>query len=245
MLNDAPRRASRPTASRNYTPRARPMFSIARAAAAARDASESGRDAGIVCRRAAIVRATSGCCIRRPVPRDRSRAPTASPRTVFGDGPASRFANLRSGSRHPRRARSGDKFFIPRRARNRSWVGGCRISGFPSTSSRGRRRADVVVVVVVARRVAAGEDASATRARRERDASATRTDANRRRSAPPRSNGAARPRRARGGLRLIWNLVVRSHRRASFVGLRARTRTTRERGTLDERRNERSTRDRA
>ena len=244
MLNDAPRRASRPTASRNYTPRARPMFSIARAADAARDASESGRDAGIVCRRAAIVRATSGCCIRRPVPRDRSRAPTASPRTVFGDGPASRFANLRSGSRHPRRAQSGDRFFIPRRARNRS-VGGCRISGFPSTSSRGRRRADVVVVVVVARRVAAVEDASATRARRERDASATRTDANRRRSAPPRSNGAARPRRARGGLRLIWNLVVRSHRRASFVGLRARTRTTRERGTLDERRNERSTRDRA
>jgi hypothetical protein len=169
MLNDAPRRASRPTASRNYTPRARPMFSIARAAAAARDASESGRDAGIVCRRAAIVRATSGCCIRRPVPRDRSRAPTASPRTVFGDGPASRFANLRSGSRHPRRAQSGDRFFIPRRARNRS-VGGCRISGFPSTSSRGRRRADVVVVVVVARRVAAVEDASATRARRERDA---------------------------------------------------------------------------
>ena len=173
MLNDAPRRASRPTASRNYTPRARPMFSIARAAAAARDASESGRDAGIVCRRAAIVRATSGCCIRRPVPRDRSRAPTASPRTVFGDGPASRFANLRSGSRHPRRAQSGDRFFIPRRARNRSVVvGGCRISGFPSTSSRGRRRADVVVVVVVvvARRVAAVEDASATRARRERDA---------------------------------------------------------------------------
>jgi hypothetical protein len=105
------------------------------------------------------------------VPRDRSRAPTASPRTVFGDGPASRFANLRSGSRHPRRAQSGDRFFIPRRARNRS-VGGCRISGFPSTSSRGRRRADVVVVVVVvvARRVAAVEDASATRARRERDA---------------------------------------------------------------------------
>ena len=166
MLNDAPRRASRPTASRNYTPRARPMFSIARAAAAARDASESGRDAGIVCRRAAIVRATSGCCIRRPVPRDRSRAPTAETRTVFGDGPASRFANLRSGSRHPRRAQSGDRFFIPRRARNRS-VGGCRISGFPSTSSRGRRRADVVVVVVVARRVAAVEDASATRARRE------------------------------------------------------------------------------
>ena len=244
MLNDAPRRASRPTASRNYTPRARPMFSIARAAAAARDASESGRDAGIVCRRDAIVRATSGCCIRRRVPRDRSRAPTASPQSVFGDGTASRFGNLRSGSRHPRRAQSGDRFFIPRRARNRS-VGGCRISGFPSTSSRGRRRADVVVVVVVARRVAAVEDASATRARRERDASATRTDANRRRSAPPRSNGAARPRRARGGLRLIWNLVVRSHRRASFVGLRARTRTTRERGTLDERRNERSTRDRA
>ena len=172
MLNDAPRRASRPTASRNYTPRAHPMFSIARAAAAARDASESGRDAGIVCRRDAIVRATSGCCIRRPVPRDRSRAPTASPRSVFGDGPASRFANLRSGSRHPRRAQSGDRFFIPRRARNRSWVGGCRISGFPSTSSRGRRRADVVVVVVVARRVAAVEDASATRARRE----PTRTD---------------------------------------------------------------------
>ena len=172
MLNDAPRRASRPTASRNYTPRAHPMFSIARAAAAARDASESGRDAGIVCRRAAIVRATSGCCIRRPVPRDRSRAPIASPRTVFGDGPASRFANLRSGSRHPRRAQSGDRFFIPRRARNRSWVGGCRVSGFPSTSSRGRRRADVVVVVVVARRVAAVEDASATRARRE----PTRTD---------------------------------------------------------------------
>jgi len=144
MLNDAPRRASRPTASRNYTPRARPMFSIARAAAAARDASESGRDAGIVCRRAAIVRATSGCCIRRPVPRDRSRAPTASPRTVFGDGPASRFAKLRSGSRHPRRAQSGDRFFIPRRARNRSvgWVPDFRIpvDVLARTSSRGRRR---------------------------------------------------------------------------------------------------------
>ena len=100
------------------------------------------------------------------------------------------------------------------------------------TSSRGRRRR---------RR----REARRGSGRRERDASATRTDANRRRSAPPRSNGAARPRRARGGLRLIWNLVVRSHRRASFVGLRARTRTTRERGTLDERRNERSTRDRA
>ena len=176
MLNDAPRRASRPTASRNYTPRAHPMFSIARAAAAARDASESGRDAGIVCRRAAIVRATSGCCIRRRVPRDRSRAPTASPRTVFGDGPASRFGNLRSGSRHPRRARSGDRFFIPRRARNRSvgqWVGGCRISGFPSTSSRGRRRADVVVGRRREARRGSGRrerDASATRARRERDA---------------------------------------------------------------------------
>ena len=169
MLNDAPRRASRPTASRNYTPRARPMFSIARAAAAARDASESGRDAGIVCRRAAIVRATSGCCIRRPVPRDRSRAPTASPRTVFGDGPASRFANLRSGSRHPRRAQSGDRFFIPRRARNRS-VGGCRISGFPSTSSRGRRRAGGGVGVGVARRGGAVDAACARRARRERDA---------------------------------------------------------------------------
>ena len=238
MLNDAPRRASRPTASRNYTPRARPMFSIARAAAAARDASESGRDAGIVCRRAAIVRATSGCCIRRPVPRDRSRAPTASPRTVFGDGPASRFANLRSGSRHPRRAQSGDRFFIPRRARNRSvgWVPDFRIpvDVLARTSSRGRRR-----------RRRRRREARRGSGRRERDASATRTDANRRRSAPPRSNGAARPRRARGGLRLIWNLVVRSHRRASFVGLRARTRTTRERGTLDERRNERSTRDRA
>ena len=214
------------------------MFSIARAAAAARDASESGRDADIVCRRAAIVRATSGCCIRRPVPRDR---PTAgpSPRTVFGDGPASRFANLRSGSRHPRRAQSGDRFFIPRRARNRSvvgrWVPGFRIpvDVLARTSSRGCRRRR--------RR----REARRGSGRRERDASATRTDANRRRSAPPRSNGAARPRRARGGLRLIWNLVVRSHRRASFVGLRARTRTTRERGTLDERRNERSTRDRA
>ena len=179
MLNDAPRRASRPTASRNYTPRARPMFSIARAAAAARDASESGRDAGIVCRRAAIVRATSGCCIRRPVPRDRSRAPTASPRTVFGDGPASRFANLRSGSRHPRRAQSGDRFFIPRRARNRSvgWVPDFRIpvDVLARTSSRGRRRRR-------RRREARRgsgrreRDASATRARRERDASATRTD---------------------------------------------------------------------
>ena len=173
MLNDAPRRASRPTASRNYTPRARPMFSIARAAAAARDASESGRDAGIVCRRAAIVRATSGCCIRRPVPRDRSRAPTASPRPVFGDGPASRFANLRSGSRHPRRAQSGDRFFIPRRARNRSvgWVPDFRIpvDVLARTSSRGRRRRR-------RRREARRgsgrreRDASATRARRERDA---------------------------------------------------------------------------
>ena len=108
-------------------------------------------------------------------------------------------------------------------------------AGFPD--SRRRPRADVVART--------SSSSSSTRARRERDASATRTDANRRRSAPPRSNGAARPRRARGGLRLIWNLVVRSHRRASFVGLRARTRTTRERGTLDERRNERSTRDRA
>ena len=196
MLNDAPWRASRPTASRNYTPRAHPMFSIARAAAAARDASESGRDAGIVCRRAAIVRATSGCCIRRPVPRDRSRAPTASPRTVFGDGPASRFAKLRSGSRHPRRAQSGDRFFIPRRARNRS-VGGCRISGFPSTSSRGRRRADVVVVVVVvvARRVAAVEDASATRARRERDANRREPTTVRAAAIERRGATEARPRR--------------------------------------------------
>jgi hypothetical protein len=168
MLNDAPRRASRPTASRNYTPRARPMFSIARAAAAARDASESGRDAGIVCRRAAIVRATSGCCIRRPVPRDRSRAPTASPRTVFGDGPASRFANLRSGSRHPRRAQSGDRFFIPRRARNRSvgWVPDFRIpvDVLARTSSRGRRR----------RRRRRRREARRGSGRRERDASATR-----------------------------------------------------------------------
>ena len=149
------------------------MFSIARAAAAARDASESGRDAGIVCRRAAIVRATSGCCIRRPVPRDRSRAPTASPRTVFGDGPASRFAKLRSGSRHPRRAQSGDRFFIPRRARNRSvgWVPDFRIpvDVLARTSSRGcrrrRRRRE-------ARRGSGRRerDASATRARRERDA---------------------------------------------------------------------------
>ena len=174
MLNDAPRRASRPTASRNYTPRARPMFSIARAAAAARDASESGRDAGIVCRRAAIVRATSGCCIRRPVPRDRSRAPTASPRTVFGDGPASRFANLRSGSRHPRRAQSSDRFFIPRRARNRSvgWVPDFRIpvDVLARTSSRGRRRRRRRRREARRGSGRRERDASATRARRERDA---------------------------------------------------------------------------
>ena len=117
-------------------------------------------------------------------------------------------------------------------------------AGFPD--SRRRPRADVVARTSSSSSSSRGASRQwKTRARRERDASATRTDANRRRSAPPRSNGAARPRRARGGLRLIWNLVVRSHRRASFVGLRARTRTTRERGTLDERRNERSTRDRA
>ena len=240
MLNDAPRRASRPTASRNYTPRARPMFSIARAAAAARDASESGRDAGIVCRRAAIVRATSGCCIRRPVPRDRSRAPTASPRTVFGDGPVSDRVSVRKppiGFQAPEARAVRRQIFHPS-ARAKSvgrWVPDFRIpvDVLARTSSRGRRRRR--------RR----REARRGSGRRERDASATRTDANRRRSAPPRSNGAARPRRARGGLRLIWNLVVRSHRRASFVGLRARTRTTRERGTLDERRNERSTRDRA
>ena len=161
MLNDAPRRASRPTASRNYTPRAHPMFSIARAAAAARDASESGRDAGIVCRRDAIVRATSGCCIRRPVPRDRSRAPTASPRSVFGDGPASRFANLRSGSRHPRRAQSGDRFFIPRRAKS---VG----AGFPD--SRRRPRADVVARTSSSSSSRGASRQWKTRARRERDA---------------------------------------------------------------------------
>ena len=167
MLNDAPRRASRPTASRNYTPRAHPMFSIARAAAAARDASESGRDAGIVCRRAAIVRATSGCCIRRPVPRDRSRAPTASPRTVFGDGPASRFApsDQVPGTRG---ARSPATDFSSLGARE---IGGFRIpvDVLARTSSRGRRRRR-------RRREARRgsgrreRDASATRARRERDA---------------------------------------------------------------------------
>ena len=143
MLNDAPRRASRPTASRNYTPRARPMFSIARAAAAARDASESGRDAGIVCRRAAIVRATSGCCIRRPVPRDRSRAPR------------------------------DEKSVAGLRARNRSvgWVPDFRIpvDVLARTSSRGRRRRRRRRE---ARRGSGRRerDASATRARRERDA---------------------------------------------------------------------------
>ena len=169
MLNDAPRRASRPTASRNYTPRAHPMFSIARAAAAARDASESGRDAGIVCRRAAIVRATSGCCIRRHVPRDRSRAPTASPRTVFGDGPASRFANLRSSSRHPRRARSGDRFSsLGAREIGRGSVG----AGFPD--SRRRPRADVVARTSSSSSSRGASRQWKTRARRERDASATR-----------------------------------------------------------------------
>ena len=174
--------------------------------------------------------------VRARRPRRRGRFSETGPR--LGSRTSDRVPGTRG-------ARSPATDFSSLGAREIGRSGGCRISGFPSTSSRRRRRADVVVVVVVARRVAAVEDASATRARRERDASATRTDANRRRSAPPRSNGAARPRRARGGLRLIWNLVVRSHRRASFVGLRARTRTTRERGTLDERRNERSTRDRA
>ena len=69
-----------------------------------------------------------------------------------------------------RGARSPATDFSSLGAREIGRSGGCRISGFPSTSSRGRRRADVVVVVVVARRVAAVEDASATRARRERDA---------------------------------------------------------------------------
>ena len=163
MLNDAPRRASRPTASRNYTPRARPMFSIARAAAAARDASESGRDAGIVCRRAAIVRATSGCCIRRPVPRDRSRAPTASPRTVFGDGPASRFANLRSGSEA--RAVRRQIFHPSARAKSVGRVG----AGFPD--SRRRPRADVVARTSSSSSSSRGASRQwKTRARRERDA---------------------------------------------------------------------------
>ena len=85
---------------------------------------------------------------------------------------------LRLGSRTSDRvpgtrgARSPATDFSSLGAREIGRSGGCRISGFPSTSSRGRRRADVVVVVVVvvARRVAAVEDASATRARRERDA---------------------------------------------------------------------------
>ena len=177
MLNDAPRRASRPTASRNYTPRAHPMFSIARAAAAARDASESGRDAGIVCRRAAIVRATSGCCIRRPVPRDRSRAPTASPRTVFGDGPVSDRVSVRKppiGFQAPEARAVRRQIFHPS-ARAKSvvgrWVPDFRIpvDVLARTSSRGRRRRR-------RRREARRgsgrreRDASATRARRERDA---------------------------------------------------------------------------
>ena len=169
MLNDAPRRASRPTASRNYTPRARPMFSIARAAAAARDASESGRDAGIVCRRAAIVRATSGCCIRRPVPRDRSRAPTASPRTVFGDGPASRFA---TSDQVPgtRGARSPATDFSSLGARE---IGRSVGAGFPD--SRRRPRADVVARTSSSSSSSRGASRQwKTRARRERDASATR-----------------------------------------------------------------------
>ena len=238
MLNDAPRRASRPTASRNYTPRAHPMFSIARAAAAARDASESGRDAGIVCRRDAIVRATSGCCIRRPVPRDRSRAPADRVSAVGFRRRACVSVRKPPIGFQALEARAVRRQIFHPSARAKSvvmrWVPDFRIpvDVLARTSSRGRRRR---------RR----REARRGSGRRERDASATRTDANRRRSAPPRSNGAARPRRARGGLRLIWNLVVRSHRRASFVGLRARTRTTRERGTLDERRNERSTRDRA
>ena len=170
MLNDAPRRASRPTASRNYTPRAHPMFSIARAAAAARDASESGRDAGIVCRRDAIVRATSGCCIRRPVPRDRSRAPTASPRTVFGDGPVSDRVSVRKppiGFQAPEARAVRRQIFHPS-ARAKSvvgrWVPDFRIpvDVLARTSSRGRRRRR--------RR----REARRGSGRRERDASATR-----------------------------------------------------------------------
>ena len=214
------------------------MFSIARAAAAARDASESGRDAGIVCRRDAIVRATSGCCIRRPVPRDRSRAPADRVSAVGFRRRACVSVRKPPIGFQALEARAVRRQIFHPSARAKSvvmrWVPDFRIpvDVLARTSSRGRRRR---------RR----REARRGSGRRERDASATRTDANRRRSAPPRSNGAARPRRARGGLRLIWNLVVRSHRRASFVGLRARTRTTRERGTLDERRNERSTRDRA
>ena len=173
MLNDAPRRASRPTASRNYTPRARPMFSIARAAAAARDASESGRDAGIVCRRAAIVRATSGCCIRRPVPRDRSRAPTASPRTVFGDGPVSDRVSVRKppiGFQAPEARAVRRQIFHPSaRAKSVGRVG----AGFPD--SRRRPRADVVARTSSSSSSSRGASRQwKTRARRERDASATR-----------------------------------------------------------------------
>ena len=175
MLNDAPRRASRPTASRNYTPGRHTRYvSFARAAAAARDASESGRDAGIVCRRvrsSARLRDAVSDALCREIVRAR---PTASPRTVFGDGTASRFAKPPIEFQAPEARASGDRFFIPRRARNRSaaWVGGCRISG-PSTSSRGRRRADVVVGRRREARRGSGRrerDASATRARRERDA---------------------------------------------------------------------------
>jgi len=174
MLNDAPRRASRPTASRNYTPRAHPMFSIARAAAAARDASESGRDAGIVCRRDAIVRATSGCCIRRPVPRDRSRAPADRVSAVGFRRRACVSVRKPPIGFQALEARAVRRQIFHPSARAKSvvmrWVPDFRIpvDVLARTSSRGRRRRRRRE----ARRGSGRRerDASATRARRERDA---------------------------------------------------------------------------
>ena len=135
---------------------------------------------------------------------------------VFGGGAAVSVREpptWRSGHRSRFARGPATDFSARRRARNRSWAGGCRISGFPSTSRRrGRRRADVVVVVVARRVAAVGRrerDARATRARRERDANRREpTTCPRRRDRT--AVGATRARRARGGLRLIWNLVVRS-----------------------------------
>ena len=134
---------------------------------------------------------------------------------VFGGGPAVSV-------REPPTWRSGHRsrifaapvrrqIFHPLGAREIGrGAGGCRISGFPSTSRRrGRRRADVVVVVVrEARRgsrktrARRARDARATRARRE----PTRTDG---RSAPPRSNGGRRDARATRARRFAFDLESR------------------------------------
>ena len=170
MLNDAPRRASRPTASRNYTPRAHPIVFDSRAPPPPRATRQSPgvtlvssvvalrssarlRDAvsDALCRE--IVRA------RRPRLRGRfsetglrlgSQTSDRVPGTRGARGPATDFSSL--GAREIGRGSVG--------------------AGFPD--SRRRPRADVVARTSSSSSSRGASRQWKTRARRERDASATR-----------------------------------------------------------------------